>query len=119
MPPDIYIFNDGVLVGDGPPTFEYCQVETLQVVWTHNCEHGVVRGRMLQPYAEKQDNDPQQGDGALNRLLHLSTGSFYNEVEFGPEQLLARIPVQWINETDCQTLVEVGDDVWREHTLEW
>ena len=37
---------DGVPVGDDyvPASMAYCRMETLQVVWTHNCEHGVLRG---------------------------------------------------------------------------
>jgi hypothetical protein len=53
---------DGVVVGDDtqPPSFQYCQIETIQVVWTHNCEHGVLRGIALQLQ--------QQGEGDESSL---------------------------------------------------
>ena len=37
---------DGVLVGDEDAEIVYkiCRIETIQIVWTHNCEHGVLRG---------------------------------------------------------------------------
>jgi hypothetical protein len=35
---------DGVQVGDGtPPKWQYARVENVQIVSTHNCEHGVIR----------------------------------------------------------------------------
>lgn len=41
---------DGVEVGDGSPaTWRYARVENIQIVWTHNCEHGVIRGVALDP----------------------------------------------------------------------
>lgn len=70
---------DGVRVGDdSPPTIRYAQVETIQIVWTHNCEHGVIRGADM--FQQKN------GQG-----LVLGNDS----VQFGPEQLLARLTVEW------------------------
>ena len=39
-------YVDGVLVGEEDAVAEYklCRVDTIQVVWTHNCQHGVLRG---------------------------------------------------------------------------
>ncbi len=73
---------DGVEVGDGsPPLFNYAQIDSLQVVWTHNCEHGVIRG-----FAAQIDHD------ALKILVS------DDMIEFGPEQLVARVPVEWEND---------------------
>lgn len=72
-------FVDGVEVGDGStPSLGYCKIETIQLVWTHNSEHGVLRGFAL----EHESNE--------SSLLHLTD----EVIEFGPEQLLARIPVE-------------------------
>lgn len=90
---------DGVVVGDGTtPTFEYCQVETIQLVWTHNCEHGVIRGITMK--LEDQIFLPMEPLEA---------------VEFGPEQLLARIPVQWNdNLSEARSLVDLkGGKLWQ------
>ena len=96
-------FVDGVAVGeDVPPSFEYCSIETIQVVWTHNCEHGVLRGTKVE----------LKEDGTLR------VDPSYEQVEFGPEQLLARVPVESIGDTGYRPLVSVGDDLWRDHTLE-
>lgn len=76
---------DGVEVGDGtPPVLNYCCVgDHSQIVFTHNLEHGVVRGWRVLPSSKDDGN-------------HL----FFTEedVEFGPEQLVARLPVEWDNE---------------------
>lgn len=70
---------DGVEVGNGdPPDICYCKVDTIQVVWTHNCEHGFIRGF-----------DLILGDD--EKTFSLSS----EFIEFGPEQLLARLPVEW------------------------
>ena len=93
---DVVVFQsgswyvDGVLVGDGPVKYEYCMVETLQLVWTHNCEHGVVRGYAILP-------------GNEDDLLQVDPT--WNPIEFGPEQLVARLPVEWSSETSCKLLV--------------
>eukprot|EP00553_Chaetoceros_curvisetus_P006094 CAMPEP_0204623800 /NCGR_PEP_ID=MMETSP0717-20131115/9559_1 /ASSEMBLY_ACC=CAM_ASM_000666 /TAXON_ID=230516 /ORGANISM="Chaetoceros curvisetus" /LENGTH=103 /DNA_ID=CAMNT_0051638997 /DNA_START=366 /DNA_END=674 /DNA_ORIENTATION=- len=75
---------DGAEVGDGTPSkFEYCAVETMQIVWTHNCEHGFVSG-----LAVTINIDEMRGDVSVkNDPLEF--------VAFGPEQLVARLPVEW------------------------
>lgn len=91
-------FVDGVLVGDDAVNdsalakCRYCCMETIQVVWTHNCEHGVLRGMELIP-TESTTTTPSAINGPVQQLVLQSTGVM---VEFGPEQLLARIPVEWI-----------------------
>ena len=88
---------DGVEVGNGSdPELHYCRMETLQLVWTHNCEHGVIRGYELDPVGP---NTLAQSDSV---------------VEFGPEQLLARIPVVWSEgEQRAISAVPLIDDLWR------
>ncbi|CAH0369631.1 unnamed protein product [Pelagomonas calceolata] len=67
---------DGVTIGDGEPALAYAVVDTLQLVFTHNCEHGWIYGSAL----ERDDSDgslrPPDGDAF---------------VQLGPEQLLARL----------------------------
>jgi hypothetical protein len=67
-----------VAVGDGTAEIQFCRIDTIQVVWTHNCEHGVLRG-------EEMIYNTSDGVWLLR-----STGRM---VEFGPEQVTARIPV--------------------------
>ena len=102
-------FVDGVAVGeDVPPSFEYCCIETIQLVWTHNCEHGVLRGCRLHP--EIAD------DGSL---ISFSMDPDYEQVEFGPEQLLARVPVEWTNDEMliCRPLERLTGDMWNQYML--
>ena len=67
---------DGVVVGDGDePALAYAVVDTLQLVFTHNCEHGWIYGSALECDA----------DGALRP----PDGDAF--VQLGPEQLLARL----------------------------
>lgn len=90
---------DGVVVGDDtkPARFEYCQIETLQVVWTHNCEHGVLRGLTLK----------KQEDGTLKLVEPMDA------IEFGPEQLVARIPVEWKGDQAQPEAALPEDSLWK------
>jgi len=75
---------DGAEVGPGgAPEVELLSVDHLQIVWTHNCEHGEVRGW---PLALAQDRSGQ-GWTALRAGEDL--------VQCGPEQLVARLPARW------------------------
>ena len=77
---------DGVEVGDGtPPKLHYARIDNIQLVWTHNCEHGVIRGTEV-------ILSNNSGDDKTTRFF-VSTP--LDEVEFGPEQLIARLPVVW------------------------
>ena len=79
---------DGVEVGDGgPPEFRYGLVETIQLVWTHNCEHGVIRALPLVIVV-----DDNNGDDASNHILQLESEECD---DFGPEQLVAKLPFKW------------------------
>ena len=89
---------DGVEVGDGGPLeFCYGKVETIQLVWTHNCEHGVIRALPLQLI-----------DG---RVLQIEDDE--ECIEFGPEQLIAKLPLEWNEETQsAESSVALSDELW-------
>jgi hypothetical protein len=98
---------DGVVVGDDtqPPSFQYCQIETIQLVWTHNCEHGVLRGLALETEVVEGSNKEEV----------LAIVEPLESVEFGPEQLVARLPVEWNAEGTVGTsLVDLeGGALWK------
>ena len=78
---------DDVEVGDGTePVRCLAIVDNLQVVWTHNCEHGVIRGLAVEVESSSQ------------RSRRAILADPLDNVEFGPEQLVARIPVAWEDE---------------------
>jgi len=86
---------DGVTVGDGSlPEFKYAKVEAIQLVWTHNCEHGVLRGLLL-------TNNGQQ----------LCLTDPLQDVQFGPDQLVAKLPVVWDGQRG-RSLLPVDDSMW-------
>ncbi len=110
-------YVDGVLVGDedATPAYEYCRVETIQLVWTHNCEHGVLRG--LSVDLLEDDHTEEQGQ-------HLSLRTPLDEVQFGPEQIVARIGnVVWEPNHEDETgegeigkcSVTLDSSMWREN----
>ena len=83
---------DGVEVGDGrPPTYEWAKIDSLQVVWTHNCEHGVLRGIAV------KEEEAVDSKGDFVRLCEMDPMEF---IEFGPEQLVARVGVEWDDEEE-------------------
>jgi len=104
---------DGVLVGDedfdsyissistsSAPSFHYAVVETIQVVWTHNCEHGVIGAWPLSLVRTEPDDDDDDDSGDSTRTATLpSVQTFeithYEMVQFGPEQLVAKLPCRW------------------------
>jgi len=90
---------DSIEVGDGSdPYFSYALIDTMQLVWTHNCEHGVLRGLQV-----------QISSGTSAKLVEPLA-----EIEFGPEQLIAKIPVEWDEATESgKLLVSVRDDMWQ------
>ena len=82
-------YVDGTKVGDGSsPTVRYLIVDTIQVVWTHDCEHGVIRGFELMV--------TNHGSGGVETGVLVERGSCFvsttEYIQLGPEQLLARIP---------------------------
>ena len=69
---------DAVEVGDGSPArIRFAVIDNVQLVWTHDCEHGVCRGFALAPNTERDVLELEMLD---------------EDVEFGPEQLVARWP---------------------------
>jgi hypothetical protein len=105
---DVVVFQagiwwvDGVQVGDGEATtYQWAKIDTLQVVWSHNCEHGVLRGIVL----KKEELDQQ--DGTFWQFYQVEPMEM---VEFGPEQLVARVPVQWENEEQTRGQFLRNDD---------
>jgi hypothetical protein len=65
-------------------------IDTIQLVWTHSCEHGVLRGVALHLDDSSRNED-------TNNLIVVMDEQ-YESVEFGPEQLVARVSASWINE---------------------
>jgi hypothetical protein len=91
---------DWVEVGDGtPPTIRYAKIETIQLVWTHNCEHGVLRGIEVKVDIDVDVDVNIAADPSSSSRIIIPTMPLV-QVEFGPEQLLARIPVTWDEEND-------------------
>ncbi|KAG7368688.1 hypothetical protein IV203_031439 [Nitzschia inconspicua] len=102
-------FVDGVEVGDGSSqtaSFRYGVVETIQVVWTHNCEHGVIR---VWPLSIAE----QDGDATTTAQFLTLNQSTDECVEFGPEQLVAKLPLVWEDGAErMQSPVMLRDDMW-------
>jgi len=93
---------DGVEVGDGTPAcFEYCVVETIQIVWTHNCEHGFIHGMDV----KVTEVDPDSSSGSSSCRVKITSPLKF--IDFGPEQLVARLPVKWISDEKAQLLVNL------------
>jgi len=104
-------YVDGVAVGPGDdPYWSYALVDGLQVVWTHNCEHGVVQGWHLDLVRDDGDEDSDNSGGMVLRRSEAE-----EEVEFGPEQIIGRIKgIQWDESNMVATTpVPLGDDIWR------
>jgi hypothetical protein len=93
----VQVGNDDENDGEEQPSFKWAKIDTMQVVWTHNCEHGVLRGIALYEAKDNEDDDDNVGkvDDTTGRILRLAESDPLEFVEFGPEQLVARIPVEW------------------------
>mmetsp|Transcript_15510 Transcript_15510/g.22884 ORF Transcript_15510/g.22884 Transcript_15510/m.22884 type:complete len:172 (+) Transcript_15510:50-565(+) len=91
---------DGVKVGDGSdPYLMYALIDSIQLVWTHNCEHGLLRGFEIE----------MDESGREVKLVDPLT-----ELQFGPEQLIAKIPIDW-NESDNSGKIicePIQEDMW-------
>ena len=69
---------DGVVVGDGSPAYlQFGVVATVQLVWSHNCEHGVIHA------------DPLVICTSNENLLIKAPSDDDEVAQIGPEQLLA------------------------------
>jgi hypothetical protein len=123
-------YVDGVLVGDGDIQYKICRIETIQIVWTHNCEHGVLRGLDINTTTTTTSRIENENDNDLEEISSSSSSSStesttaatssasassddtnkglrfliptpFVDVEFGPEQLVGRInTIEWIKTTD-------------------
>jgi hypothetical protein len=106
-------YVDGVQVGDGsPPAYRYALVDNVQIVWTHNCEHGVIRGFSLELVENNTDGD---NDGRnFQRLIQLD--GLVHDVESGPEQLVARIPVERASDSKENFIphFRITDQLWEQ-----
>ena len=88
---------DGVEVGDGEP-IQFCfgLIETIQLVWTHNCEHGVIRALPL-----------TLEDGKVLKLEEEEC------IEFGPEQLIAKLPLEWDEDLQkAESSIALSEELW-------
>lgn len=63
-------------------------VDTIQIVWTHNCEHGVING-FDATMTIRIDEDAVEG---LQEGTILVIKNCY--VQCGPEQVVAKIPAR-------------------------
>jgi hypothetical protein len=82
---------DSVVVGPGtPPRLLLARVDCLQINWTTDCEHGRVIATAI---------NHLEGD-----LVRIDEIEEFSGVEFGPEQLVARVPAQWEDELSGQLL---------------
>lgn len=87
---------DWVSVGPGePPRLLLARVDCLQINWTTDCEHG----RILATAVSARDGN----------ALHIDEDVEYAGIEFGPEQLIARVPVAWTDEYTGTLLAPLPD----------
>lgn len=97
---DVVLYKTGRWLVDGvevvSPTGEaeghrLCEITAIQLVWTHNCEHGMLQGI---PLALVDGG----GDGEDPHLIE-SPESDGRGVQLGPEQLVARVgPISELGE---------------------
>jgi hypothetical protein len=106
-------YVDGVPVGDGsPPAYQYALVDNVQIVWTHNCEHGVIRGSSLELVENDTDGDGDERE--IQRLTQIQ--GLARDIEFGPEQLVARVPVERADDSteDFIPHFRLTDQLWEQ-----
>ena len=86
-------YVDGTEVGDGSVSrVRYCLVDTIQIVWTHDCEHGLVYGFALTVI----DNGVPVSDDEFGVIVKKGNKFIVENdsyVQCGPEQILCRLPV--------------------------
>jgi len=99
---------DGVSVGDSDsnPTFHFAIVETIQLVWTHNCEHGVIRALPLKPRRTRTRLVDSTGEAPERGMTQILDIEDYELVEFGPEQLVAKLPYR-LDDVESSTEIEL------------
>ena len=101
-------------VGDGsPPIVKYLLVDTIQLVWSHDCEHGVINGFDLTIVNNNESDDgsdihAEESNGVViekDRSHFVANQDEY--VQIGPEQILARIPAKAYNSEDEKWIATV------------
>jgi hypothetical protein len=66
-------------------------VDTIQIVWTHNCEHGVINGFDVRVITNNDDPTCDQSSGDIVEIGSVfDIGDQY--IQCGPEQVVAKIP---------------------------
>ena len=81
--------TDRLVTGDGSESsVRYMQVDAIQLVWSHNCEHGVING--FDVAAEDENGERLPADSGVERGSIFAVTEEY--IQIGPEQVLARIP---------------------------
>lgn len=79
----------------------YCKVDTLQILWTLNCEHGFIQGISFDKLCGSDDNiEEEEKSNVWSHIVSCWTtpdGDF-EFVKFGLEQLLAWLPVEWLHD---------------------
>ena len=70
-------YVDGVLVGDEDAEIVYkiCRIETIQIVWTHNCEHGVLRGLDITTTSTSSSIIENENENDLEEISSSSSSS--------------------------------------------
>ena len=70
-------------------------VDTIQIVWTHNCEHGVINGFDITINTNEHKHESSTYNEVNGAVVNVgSTFVIGNEyVQCGPEQVVAKIPI--------------------------
>lgn len=78
-------------------------VDTIQLVWTHDCEHGVINGF---------DIRVENGEGPVSVDASgavVEKGSYFviedDYIQCGPEQILAKLPIVVIEREDSDEFI--------------
>ena len=80
-------------------------------MWTHDCEHGQIRGFKVvvvdpSSLSSKAGNDNDNNNYEITDVnVKLDESMTY--VEFGPEQLVARVSVSWSSDDEMNGLLTV------------
>lgn len=110
---------DWVPVGPGlSPRLLLARVDVVQIDWTTDCEHGRIIGT---PISSVEGNNvyinPSEEFGAVQVSIRIAFRSFRAHkpsqhslltpsllVQFGPEQLVARVQAEWIDDLSANLL---------------
>lgn len=103
-------------VGSGdPPRLLLVRADVLQLNWAGDHEHG----RIIATAITDTDSDDAESISAVS----IAENEPFAGVEFGPEQLIARVPAEWVDEFTGRLLAPlpailpaslVGEEQWLE-----